>query len=184
MPDRTRHQRGRRRWWWRGRRRPNPPTPVPDALQQLKDYARQQIRVEFEQVLYPCLVTSTGVATFISLLPTGPAIPIVVGGGLVATGGPLCAKGVARLYQLQLIYNDPPNFDFHEITRIASTRRADAPAALVYGYLGCRPPPLPAPGEGHVGTWTGTTARRQSPRRFGSPSRRRAGPSKRASKVR
>jgi len=101
---------------------PNPPTPIPDALQKLKDYALEQIRIQFAQVLYPCFVASTGVALF-GTVTTGPAIPLIVGGTLIAAGTPGCASGVKRLHDLQLIYNDPPNFDFNEITPIAPTAR-------------------------------------------------------------
>lgn len=92
-------------------------------MKALKEYALQQLRLEFEQVVYPCIVATSGVAVFAATAATGPAIAIMVGGGLVAAATPQCAGGIKRLHELQLIYNDPPDLDFGTIVPIRPTAR-------------------------------------------------------------
>lgn len=97
---------------------------VPPEIDPVKALALEAMRAEFERVVYPCLVGSSGVSVYVGLVALGPAISIMIGGSLVAAATPACATGIRRLMQLQLIVNDPPDPNFQEVAKVPKKTKA------------------------------------------------------------
>ncbi|GEM_PF-1986659 len=77
-----------------------------DQLPQFKKDALEQMKLEFEQALYPCLVAASGTVV---IGVGGIAVGGIVGTVLLGVGTPLCAVHIAALQDLQKVYNDPPD---------------------------------------------------------------------------
>jgi hypothetical protein len=87
-------------------------------MQTAKERALVELRREFDQAVYPCLVATSGVPL---LVIPGSGIPIAA--TLLAIAGPRCTEAVQRLADLQKTYDDPPDFDYDTIAPIAPTAR-------------------------------------------------------------
>jgi hypothetical protein len=92
----------------------------PPELVTFKELALEQMKKDFEQGLYPCLTGTTGLALFFS---AGVTIGPIVGGAMAAAAGPQCVSLVRRIVDLQKIYEDPPDFDFHRVAKVARSAR-------------------------------------------------------------
>lgn len=89
-----------------------------DQLPQFKKDALAQMKIEFEQALYPCLVAASGtVVVGVGGLVIGP----IIGSTLIGVGGSLCAVHIAALQLLQKIYNDPPDLAFGRLAHVRPT---------------------------------------------------------------
>ena len=105
----------------------------PPELVTFKDLALQQLQADFEQALYPCLTANTGLVLFFSV---GPTIGPVIGGTMAAAAGPLCVSLLRRIIDLQKIYEDPPDFDFHRIAPIGRSARGSVELPSCRGLKG------------------------------------------------
>ena len=100
-----------------------PPKSARNTPQAVRDGALEQMKLELTRAVYPCLTASTGLVVFGAVpLPAGP----IVGSTLVAVAGPICARMLATLKSLELVYNDPPVDDF----TVAATVSNDPPPVV------------------------------------------------------
>jgi hypothetical protein len=89
-----------------------------DQLPQFKKDAFEQMKLELQQALYPCVVAATGLSTIgLGGIVVGP----IIGTVLIGSAGSLCSVHLAALILEQRIYQEPPDLAFHRIAPVVRT---------------------------------------------------------------
>jgi hypothetical protein len=97
---------------------------IPSTPKAVREAARDALRAEVTQALYPCLTATAGLILFGTVTPIG----VAAGSVMVATGGPLCAKLIPLIVSLDKIFKDPPVAGYRRVAHVV--RRPAARIAL------------------------------------------------------